>query len=146
MNLSKKPNFFDRMMSEANKNGYSSVSELAKALKYSSTEKLYRLGRSEKNKPSFEIIEDLTNLFEFADLRYLITNKRSTTSTYTTEKANSLAAEKKVSYEKRESVEDIISNKILNTLEPFLNKIELQDAKMAELILKMGMIEEKVNH
>jgi hypothetical protein len=65
------------MMSEAGKNGYSSVSELTRALKYKSTEKLYRLKRSNDNKPSFTIIEDLTNLFDSIDLEYLVTGKRT---------------------------------------------------------------------
>ncbi len=64
-------------MSEAGKNGYSSVSELTRALKYKSTEKLYRLKRSNDNKPSFTIIEDLTNLFDSIDLEYLVTGKRT---------------------------------------------------------------------
>ena len=65
------------MMSEAGKNGYSSVSELTRALKYKSTEKLYRLKRSNDNKPSFTIIEDLTNLVDSIDLEYLVTGKRT---------------------------------------------------------------------
>lgn len=66
------------MMSEARRNGYNSVPELTKALKYKSTEKLYRLRRSSDNKPSFTIIEDLTNLFDSIDLEYLVSGKRTT--------------------------------------------------------------------
>ena len=65
------------MMNEARRNGYNSVTELTRALKYNSTEKLYRLKRSSDNKPSFTIIKDLTNLFEFIDLKYLITGERA---------------------------------------------------------------------
>lgn len=65
------------MMNEARKNGYDTVSSLTKALKYKSTEKLYRLKRSNNNKPSFTIIEDLTNLFDSIDLEYLVTGKKT---------------------------------------------------------------------
>jgi len=62
-------------MSEANKNGYSSVSDLSEALGYKSAEKLYRLKRNPDSRPSFEILRDITNLFENVDLHYLITNE-----------------------------------------------------------------------
>ena len=65
-------------MNQAHKHGYNSVADLTRALKYNSTEKLYRLKRSNDNKPSFTIIEDLANLFDSVDLEYLITgNPRS---------------------------------------------------------------------
>lgn len=65
------------MMDEARKNGYNTVSELSRALNYKSSEKLYRLKRSDDNKPSFSVIEDLANLFDNIDLEYLITGIRS---------------------------------------------------------------------
>lgn len=63
----------------ANSQGYKNASELAAALHYSSPEKLYRLQRDEKATPSFQILLDIANLFEKADLRWLVTGKRDNT-------------------------------------------------------------------
>lgn len=77
--MEKNSNFFDRLMYLANCQGYKNASELATALHYTSPEKLYRLQRDEKATPSFQILLDIANLFEKADLRWLVTGKRDNT-------------------------------------------------------------------
>jgi len=42
---------------------------------YKSSEKISRLLRDEKNKPSFEILVDISNEFENLDMRWLLTGK-----------------------------------------------------------------------
>ena len=56
--------------------GYSGIPDLAKALGYSSPEKLYRL-KKENAKPSVDILQDLSNKFEDLDLNWLITGSGS---------------------------------------------------------------------
>jgi phage repressor protein C with HTH and peptisase S24 domain len=53
--------------------GIKSPAELAAALNYNSGEKLYRLFRNEDNKPSTDILTDLSNLFEGVNLTWLLT-------------------------------------------------------------------------
>ena len=53
--------------------GIKNVPDLAIALGYDSPEKLYRLKRKPEAKPSYDILEDLTNKFEDLNIRYLIT-------------------------------------------------------------------------
>ncbi|OEK00158.1 hypothetical protein BFP97_00885 [Roseivirga sp. 4D4] len=65
--------FFERLFSYAQSQGINNVSLLSEALGYDKPEKLYRLKRDSKARPSFEVIADITNLFENLNLRWLIT-------------------------------------------------------------------------
>lgn len=71
--LNKKTNIFERILELAEIEGIKNIPELADRLGYDSPEKLYRLKRNPNAKPSFDILEDLTNKFEHWNLRYLIT-------------------------------------------------------------------------
>ena len=55
--------------------GLKGITELAAKLNYASAEKMYRIGRHPNAKPSFDIIADLTNLFEDLNVRWLLTGK-----------------------------------------------------------------------
>ncbi len=74
--LNENSNFFDRILRISEFYGYSSIPELAKALGYSSPEKLYRL-KKENAKPSVDILQDLSNKFEDLDLNWFITGNGS---------------------------------------------------------------------
>ncbi|MFC0344013.1 S24 family peptidase [Epilithonimonas hispanica] len=75
-NLNKNSNFFERTLEIALFYGFSGIPELAKALGYSSPEKLYRL-KKENAKPSVDILQDLSNKFEDLDLNWYITGQGS---------------------------------------------------------------------
>jgi len=75
--LENNSNFFERLMYYADLQGIKNPNELAKRLGYASAEKLYRLERKENAKPSADIITDITNEFEFLNLRWLLTGKGS---------------------------------------------------------------------
>lgn len=72
-NMSKDSTFFERLLSYARSQGINNISALSEALGYEKPEKLYRLKRDDKARPSFEVIADITNLFETLNLRWLIT-------------------------------------------------------------------------
>lgn len=72
--LNENSNFFERILRISVFYGYSGIPELAKALGYSSPEKLYRL-KKENAKPSVDILQDLSNKFEDLDLNWLITGQ-----------------------------------------------------------------------
>lgn len=67
--------FYSRLLSYAERQGIKNTSVLADALGYDKPERLYRLKRDENARPSFEVIEDVTNLFESLNVRWLITGK-----------------------------------------------------------------------
>ncbi|OEJ99788.1 hypothetical protein [Roseivirga misakiensis] len=67
--------FFSRLLSYAQSKGVKNTSDLAKKLGYDKPERLYRLKRDPEARPSFEVLEDLTNLFESLNLRWLITGE-----------------------------------------------------------------------
>lgn len=71
-NLNKDSNFFERTLRLSVFYGYSGIPDLAKALGYSSPEKLYRL-KKENTKPSVDILQDLSNKFENLNLSWYIT-------------------------------------------------------------------------
>jgi len=78
--LDKKTNFFDRLEQFCSSQGIKNMRELADVLNYASAEKLYRLQRDVKNKPSFDIILDLTNKFDGINLNWLITGEGNMTN------------------------------------------------------------------
>ncbi|UUC45557.1 S24 family peptidase [Flavobacterium cerinum] len=67
--------FFERLMQVCEIKRIKNVGELARKLGYSSPEKLYRLERDNSNKPSYQIILDLSNLFDDVDLNWLMTGR-----------------------------------------------------------------------
>ncbi|QPH39355.1 hypothetical protein [Pedobacter endophyticus] len=73
--MKEKSNIFERIEVITEFNGIKGINGLAEALNYSSPEKIYRIGRDPKAKPSFEIISDLANKFEDLNLRWFITGK-----------------------------------------------------------------------
>ncbi|AZA87124.1 transcriptional regulator [Chryseobacterium shandongense] len=73
-NLNINSNFFERTLRITAFYGYSGVPELARALGYSSPEKLYRL-KKENAKPSIDILQDLSNKFEDLDLNWFVTGE-----------------------------------------------------------------------
>ncbi|MFY0591112.1 hypothetical protein [Roseivirga sp.] len=65
--------FYNRLLTYAQSKGIKNTSDLAIKLGYDKPERLYRLKRDPDARPSFEVIEDVTNLFELLNLRWLIT-------------------------------------------------------------------------
>lgn len=72
-------NFFERLQQFIVNEGFKNTNEFAKHLGWKSPEKLYRLERKQNAKPSFDIINDISNKFENIDLRWLITGKSEVT-------------------------------------------------------------------
>ncbi len=67
--------FYERVSQFSNYKGYNSINDFAKnGLGYNASEKLNRL-KDEKNKPSFDIIADISNKFEDIDLNWLVTGR-----------------------------------------------------------------------
>lgn len=75
--MNKNSNIFERIEHVCEVRRIGKIPDLAKKLRYSSPEKLYRLNRlndkGEPNNPSFEMLNDLANLFVDLNLRWLIT-------------------------------------------------------------------------
>lgn len=71
--MTKKTNFFERLHVICEINGIKNMQELARKLGYTSAEKLYRLERDPNNKPSFQMLIDLSNLFEDLDMNWVLT-------------------------------------------------------------------------
>lgn len=70
--------FFKRIMQLSESKGFKNISDFAKnGLNYASSEKINRL-KKENNKPSFEILLDISNKFEDIDLNWLITGREKT--------------------------------------------------------------------
>lgn len=68
-------NIFERIIQVSNLKGFKSINDFAlNGLRYKSSEKLNRL-KKEGAKPSFDIIEDITNMFEDIDANWLISGK-----------------------------------------------------------------------
>ncbi|MEQ9285396.1 MAG: hypothetical protein RIG77_00730 [Cyclobacteriaceae bacterium] len=67
--------FYDRLMFFSHYQGIKNANDLAKELNYKSPEKLYRLKRDINSKPSFGILTDIANKFEFLNLRWLLVGK-----------------------------------------------------------------------
>lgn len=75
INLNKNSCFFERLMQIVDYKGFSTLNNFAiKALGYSSSEKLNRL-KSENNKPSINIIQDISNKFEDINIEWLLFGK-----------------------------------------------------------------------
>lgn len=74
-NLNKNSVFFERLMQMIEYKGFSTLNNFAiKALGYSSSEKLNRL-KSENNKPSINIIQDISNKFDDISIEWLLFGK-----------------------------------------------------------------------
>lgn len=68
-------NFFDRIMQFADYKGFKNPSEFAKkGLGWTSSEKINRL-KKENNKPSVDILIEISNKFEDINLGWLLTGK-----------------------------------------------------------------------
>ena len=100
-NLKENSNFFERTLRISVLYGYSGIPDLAKALGYSSPEKLYRL-KKENAKPSVDILQDLSNKFEDLDLNWYITGLGEITKS------------KKNVLKKNEDINEDIKEDILN--------------------------------
>jgi hypothetical protein len=67
--------FFIRLSDFIVNEGIKNLREFSDILGYTSSEKLYRLQRDKKAKPSFDIILDIANRFEYLNLVWLITGR-----------------------------------------------------------------------
>lgn len=68
-------NIFERLMKISDFKGYNSVNDFAKnGLGYASSEKLNRL-KDPTKRPSFDIIEDVSNKFVDINVRWIVTGK-----------------------------------------------------------------------
>lgn len=74
-NLSKRANFFDRILQIIDYYDIKNVNSFAKNyLKYDSSEKINRL-KKENSNPSVEILKDISNKFEDVSVEWLLTGK-----------------------------------------------------------------------
>lgn len=82
--MSDNTTFFKRLLSYSEAQGIRNISGLAEALGYEKPEKLYRLKRDENARPSFEVLANITKLFENLNLRWLITGNGDRELSYPT--------------------------------------------------------------
>lgn len=68
-------NIFERFLLIAEHYKLSGVQGLSNELGYKSSEKIYRLNRSEKARPGFDILLDISNKFENLNMAWLISGK-----------------------------------------------------------------------
>jgi phage repressor protein C with HTH and peptisase S24 domain len=73
--LEKNTNFFERLHLFCESEGIKNMQELSKLMNYSSAEKLYRLERDPNNNPSYQMIIDLSNKFEYLNMNWIITGE-----------------------------------------------------------------------
>lgn len=96
--LNKNSNFFDRVLETAEKSGISGVPALAKALGYSSPEKLYRLQRDPDTPPTIEDAASIIQKFNDPVIDVSVTAMLHTMcrvyQTHVTSEGNSLLGEK----------------------------------------------------
>ena len=108
--MTKNSNFFERLELICQQKRLRGIQELAEKLGYSSPEKLYRTGRKndkdEYLKPSFEIIEDITNLFEDLNVRWLVNGDGQPFHT-----TYMVAAESENQYVTRKELEEILKKR-----------------------------------
>lgn len=77
--MKKITNLYERILSIAIENDYKNINDFAiNGLKYKASEKLNRL-KKEGNKPSNDILIDISNKFENVDLHWLLTGKKRQT-------------------------------------------------------------------
>lgn len=73
--MNKKSNFFERLLQILDLYGIKTINSFAKDyLNYSSSEKINRL-KDETKRPSYEILEDISNKFENIDMNWLVTGR-----------------------------------------------------------------------
>ena len=95
--------FFERLMHYANAQGIKNANELASRLEYRAPEKIYRLMRDNKARPGFDILLDLSNLFESLNIGWLMSGKgpmdiQLSTHTPMTDGSNSVANDPQTDY------------------------------------------------
>lgn len=71
--LTNKTNFSERLTQLINYKGYKNPNEFGKALGYKSSEKIFRLIRDKTNKPSIDILMDISNMFDDININYMLT-------------------------------------------------------------------------
>lgn len=67
--------FSKRLMKLIDNKGFKNPNEFGKALGYSNSEKIFRLLRDDKNKPSYEVLQDISNKFGDVNTRWLLTGE-----------------------------------------------------------------------
>ncbi len=72
MTLNNKSEIFERIEQLSISKGFKNISDFSYYVGFPAPEKLYRLGRSPKNKPSFDMLVQISNTFEDLNLNWLI--------------------------------------------------------------------------
>lgn len=140
--MNKNANFFERLIELADHFGLEGIPALSDKLGYHSPEKLYRLGRGNKNKPSFDIIMDLTNKFDNLNLNWLLRGegeielprKRSNISLNAAEPPGQYA--KSEDYKLTETLMRMFGKEVAKQLEPMLQEQSSALADIHKLLLK----------
>lgn len=128
--------FFKRLLLIVENQGFKSLNDFAlNGLKYESSSKLNRL-KDEKNKPSIEILLDITNKFQTINLNWLITGKGE----MLLNKENKVATN-----EVAETQELYTNNALINEqLELLKENIEVKNDIINMQKIKIAMINEKL--
>lgn len=115
-------NFFDRIMQVSKSKGFKNITDFAKnGLLYNSSEKLNRL-KKPTNRPSFEILHDISKRFDDVNLNWLITGKGKM---QLNDNAMEVSAESSVNYSNLKDHELIKSkDKIIRLLEAEVQRLE----------------------
>ena len=72
MTLNNKSELFERIEQLSISKGFKNISDFSYYVGFPAPEKLYRLGGSPKNKPSFDMLVQISNTFEDLNLNWLI--------------------------------------------------------------------------
>jgi hypothetical protein len=128
-NLNEKSTFFERIMYVSQIQGFKNVTEFAKnGLDYNSPQKILRLKEGE-NKPSIDIILDISNKFENVNISWLMTGKGAPLTDekkyddQLNDKINSVFREPGVEYNVKGSTD---KDRLIETQEKLIKALEEQ--------------------
>lgn len=126
-NLNKISSYFERIMQIADFYGYKNTNEFAKnALQYKSSEKINRL-KNPSNKPSIDILLDISNKFEKINSGWLLTGRGSMLSK---------GSDNSISEESIEIKSDIVITKVLEMVKELSAENALLKQKLKALSSK----------
>lgn len=123
--------FFRRILQLSDYKGFKNISDFAKnGLQYASSEKINRL-KKENNKPSFEILLDISNKFDDVNLNWLITGKGKP---LIDDDSIHIAVDKNSTYENSKDLDLIKSkDKIIELLESEMARMKDEIAQLKGL-------------
>lgn len=141
--MKKKSDIFERIDFFMTAKGFKNLPELAHFLQLTNPETLYRLKRSEKNKPSYALLVKIAEKFEELDMNWLI---RGTGTMELKKQAEDAVTTAKTDQPVAHAMQQLISalsNEINKPVPEGLEKIKLQIAMLTNL---NGEMKDKIDY